>query len=153
VWLRRLCRRAVSRGRAVFGGLTARFGGTGPCLRACIAGGGVARPVRCWPRAASLLPVVLLLMAAADGPPSQRQSDLLYLLRQDCGSCHGMTLKGGLGPPLLPSTLADKPLDVLTDAILRGRPGTPMPPWAIEISADEAAWLARILRDGETHAP
>jgi mono/diheme cytochrome c family protein len=28
-----------------------------------------------------------------------RQAELLHLLKHDCGSCHGMTRKGGLGPP------------------------------------------------------
>ena len=37
--------------------------------------------------------------------PPERQDQLRYLLRQDCGSCHGMTLKGGLGPALLPDNL------------------------------------------------
>ncbi len=31
---------------------------------------------------------------------TQRQQELLHLLKHDCGSCHGMTLKGGLGPDL-----------------------------------------------------
>jgi cytochrome c55X len=95
----------------------------------------------------------LLLTAAAGAPPAQRQAELVDLLHQDCGSCHGMTLKGGLGPPLLAAALADKPLDLLVDTILHGRPGTPMPPWAGEISGEEAAWLARRLHDGEGHAP
>ena len=97
----------------------------------------------------SLLP----LAAAAGEPPSERQADLLYLLHQDCGSCHGMTLKGGLGPPLLPAALAEKSVDWLGETILHGRRGTPMPPWAEEINANEAAWLVRRLRAGDTHAP
>jgi len=35
---------------------------------------------------------------------AERQTELLYLLKQDCGSCHGMTLQGGLGSSLLPET-------------------------------------------------
>ena len=38
-----------------------------------------------------------------------RQNELQYFIKHDCGSCHGMTLKGGLGPALLPETLAAKP--------------------------------------------
>lgn len=30
----------------------------------------------------------------------EREKELETLLYQDCGSCHGMTLKGGLGPAL-----------------------------------------------------
>ena len=100
-----------------------------------------------------LLAVVLgigfALPALGDEPPLARQNELLYLLEQDCGSCHGLRLKGGLGPPLLPADIAGTSDDVLIDAILLGRPGTPMPPWDIEISASEVAWLVGRLRRGE----
>jgi len=86
--------------------------------------------------------------AYADDPAPARQRELLYRLEQDCGSCHGLTLKGGLGPPLLPSALAGKPNEALVDAILQGRPGTPMPPWEFELSEEEAEWLVRRLKQG-----
>ena len=87
-------------------------------------------------------------MASAD-PAPKRQGELLHLLKQDCGSCHGLTMKGGLGPPLRPGDLADKDAGGLVDTILYGRPGTPMPPWEFEISRDEAAWLIdRLLKGG-----
>lgn len=79
---------------------------------------------------------------------ASRQQYLLNLLKQDCGSCHGMTLKGGLGPALLPENLHGKPDEMLTLTILEGRPGTPMPPWKSELSADDAAWLVKQLREG-----
>jgi len=94
-----------------------------------------------------LLSVALSQTARAD-PSAARQADLVYQLRQDCGACHGMTLKGGLGPPLLPTALADKPNNALVETILDGRPGTPMPPWAFEITPDEATWLVRRLKEG-----
>ena len=84
----------------------------------------------------------------AGSPASERQSALMHLLRQDCGSCHGMTMKGGLGPPLLPWTLADKPDGALVEAILDGRPGTPMPPWRFSLSRAEASWMVRRLKEG-----
>ena len=34
-----------------------------------------------------------------------RQAELSHMVKQDCGSCHGMTLKGGLGPALLEENL------------------------------------------------
>ena len=86
--------------------------------------------------------------AARAEPPAARQDELLYRLRQDCASCHGMTLKGGLGPALLPDALADRHESDLAAVILKGVPGTPMPPWAFEISGDEARWLARRLKEG-----
>jgi len=86
--------------------------------------------------------------AALADPDSSRQKNLIYLLVQDCGSCHGMTLKGGLGPPLLPDSLEGKNADDLADIIINGIPGTPMPPWAFEISLQDAIWLAQRMKEG-----
>jgi cytochrome c55X len=101
---------------------------------------------------ALMLPGLVLAAPAAE-PSAQRQAELLHLLRQDCGSCHGLFLKGGLGPPLLPAALAPLSDEMLTKTILHGRPGTPMPPWAFEITPAEADWLVRRLRDGISHVP
>ena len=92
-----------------------------------------------------------LLPAAAWGadPPPERQSELVHLLLQDWGSCPGVTLKGGLGPSLLPTALAGQDPNGLAQVILGGVPGTPMPPWAFEILPDEALWLAVRLKDGD----
>jgi len=81
-------------------------------------------------------------------PTGERQSELLYRLRHDCGSCHGMTLKGGLGPALLPADLGESTTEDLVDVILHGVKGTPMPPWDFEVSKDEAAWLVGKLKKG-----
>ena len=81
-------------------------------------------------------------------PPSVRQAELRYLLLQDCGSCHGMTLKGGLGPALTTDALADKPPQLLLNTILDGRPGTAMPPWRGLLTADDAVWLVDELLRG-----
>ena len=70
------------------------------------------------------------------------------LVKQDCGSCHGMTMKGGLGPSLEPATLADRDTEQLRHVILHGRPGTPMPPWRAFVSEDEALWIAERLKVG-----
>jgi cytochrome c55X len=81
-------------------------------------------------------------------PDAQRQQQLMYLLAQDCGSCHGMTLQGGLGPALTPEALAGKPPVMLRDVILRGRPGTPMPPWKTFLTERDAEWLVQVLVNG-----
>lgn len=87
-------------------------------------------------------------MAAAEISRS-RQAELLHLLRQDCGSCHGtMTMKGGLGAPLTVEALADRPTDLLVDVILNGLPNTPMAPWRILMNKEEATWLVEQLRAG-----
>lgn len=93
-----------------------------------------------------LLGLILLVPVYSDSNISiSRQQDLRNLLIQDCGSCHGLRMKGGLGPALLPSTLVGKPAEVISAIILDGRPGTAMPAWRPLISPDEALWLASQL--------
>lgn len=87
--------------------------------------------------------------ALAGEPPADRQNALRNLLRHDCGACHGLTLKGGLGPALLPEALAGKSDNFLADTILNGRKGTAMPPWQPFINRDEALWLINVLRNPE----
>lgn len=94
----------------------------------------------------ALLLVSTAAMAAE--PDAARKRQLVHLVRQDCGSCHGMTLNGGLGPALLPETLKDKPSEGLAATIYYGRPGTPMPPWKQFISEDEAMWIVQELMSG-----
>ena len=74
-----------------------------------------------------------------------RQRELVRMVRQDCGSCHGMTLQGGLGPALLPADLKDKPVEGLAATIYYGRPGTAMPPWQRFLNEAEAHWVAERL--------
>ncbi len=74
--------------------------------------------------------------------------ELVRLVRQDCGSCHGLTLKGGLGKPLLPENLAGRDADTLAQIILDGIPGTPMPPWRGILAENDALWIARKLKEG-----
>lgn len=84
---------------------------------------------------------------AAD-PPALVQARLVRLVRQDCGACHGLTLRGGLGSPLLPAQLADKPTDSLVATVLDGRPATPMPPWRGLLTPQEARWIVERLQTG-----
>lgn len=96
--------------------------------------------------------VALLLVvgapASAQELPPGRAVELERLVLQDCGSCHGMTLKGGLGPDIRPETLAGTPPEGLAALILDGVPGTAMPPWRPLLSHEEAAWIAGYLLDG-----
>lgn len=80
----------------------------------------------------------------------QRRAELHNLLIQDCGSCHGMTMKGGLGPALTPEVLASKPRQMIEITILQGRPGTPMPPWQSILSNEEVRWIVDTLYTGVT---
>jgi len=94
-----------------------------------------------------VITAVLAKASLAGEPSPERQSALRNMLNHDCGACHGLTLKGGLGPALLPEALADKPDDFLISTILNGREGTAMPPWQPFMNRDEAAWLVGILRN------
>lgn len=84
----------------------------------------------------------------AEAPSADRQHELLALLRNDCGACHGMTMKGGLGLPLTPEALRAKDSQSLVLTILDGRPGTPMPPWRRFLSEPEARWMLEQLQRG-----
>lgn len=86
--------------------------------------------------------------AGASEPVPARRAQLVEMVRQDCGSCHGLTLKGGLGPPLLPAALADKDPVSLQYTILDGRRGTAMPPWRAFMREEEAAWIVEALKNG-----
>ena len=97
---------------------------------------------------AALCTSVLVTGLALAEPTLVRQQELQHLLHDDCGACHGMTLKGGLGLPLTADALRDKPDDLLITTILDGRAGTPMPPWRRFLSADEARWLVVQLKRG-----
>lgn len=102
-----------------------------------------------WTPLAGLLGGLMLIGPAAAEPPSGARLDaLVHMVRQDCGSCHGMRLRGGLGPALLPADLAGKPDEGLVATILDGRPGTAMPPWRPFLAEDEARWIVARLREG-----
>ena len=103
-----------------------------------------SKPIR-W-----LFTLLLVFPAAADADQvsESRQKELLHLLTQDCGSCHGMTLKGGLGPPLTPDALARKPRQAMVATVLNGRPGTAMPPWSELLEPEEIRWLVNQMYKG-----
>jgi len=84
----------------------------------------------------------------AVAPAPARQAELLNLIRQDCGSCHGLRLEGGLGLPLTPQALKGKFPEALKQTILHGRGGTPMPPWNPFLTEAEAGWIVETLLKG-----
>ncbi|WP_066149985.1 c-type cytochrome [Hydrogenophaga pseudoflava] len=97
---------------------------------------------------ALLLGPVLAFAQSEPSPEASRSRELVRMVRQDCGSCHGMRLTGGLGPALTREALAEFPLDSLAAVIFHGRPGTPMPPWKAMLSEPEARWIALRLQQG-----
>jgi len=88
------------------------------------------------------------LNAVAAELSAAEQSDLMRLLRHDCGACHGMWLTGGLGPPLTERALARKPPDALRAVIWDGRPAAGMPPWQGILSQQQVHWLVDRLQEG-----
>ena len=99
-----------------------------------------------WGLGAILMGVAGAARAQAVGPA--RQAELINLVRHDCGACHGLTLKGGLGPALTPQALAGKPEAYLKTIILDGRHGSAMPAWRGLLSEADAAWIADQLPKG-----
>lgn len=106
--------------------------------------------MRLWQAWLSAALCAVPIAAAFAGPPidAARRAELTHLVRHDCGSCHGMTLKGGLGSPLLPANLAHYSSETVAGFILDGVPGTPMPPWRGNLSTDDALWIATRLKEG-----
>ena len=99
---------------------------------------------------AVLLGLTALAVGAAPAaePQPERQQALVHMVRQDCGSCHGMRLAGGLGPDLLPARLTNLPDEFLVATILYGRPGTAMPGWQRFMNEAEAGWIVARLKEG-----
>ncbi len=89
---------------------------------------------------ATLFAATVGLTAEAVDPDALKR-----LVHHDCGSCHGLTLQGGLGPDLRSDAIKYFDEDVLKGVILNGVPDTPMPPWRPLLSDAEAEWVARYL--------
>ena len=90
---------------------------------------------------AVLLGLTALAVSAAQSaeppqPDSARQQALVHLVRQDCGSCHGMRLT------------ADELTAALVATIIHGRPGTAMPGWERFLNESEAGWIVARLKQG-----
>ncbi|WP_126446285.1 c-type cytochrome [Sulfuricystis multivorans] len=98
------------------------------------------------------IPVLLLALWfpawAFAGSAEPVSSEMIRLVRQDCGACHGMTLKGGLGKPLTREALSGFSPEALTVIILHGKEGTAMPPWKSLLSEAQARWIAEQLLAG-----
>jgi cytochrome c55X len=97
------------------------------------------------PRLACLaLCAVVATPALAEITPD-RADRLEHMVLQDCGSCHGLTMKGGLGRPLTAQALEHADAEGLASIILDGIPGSAMPPWRPLLTEEEALWIADYL--------
>ncbi|MGP1628506.1 MAG: c-type cytochrome [Giesbergeria sp.] len=101
----------------------------------------------------ALVPAFAIAGNAQASPDTERQQVLVQMVRQDCGSCHGLRLTGGLGPALTAAALTGKPVESLAATIYGGRPGTPMAPWNAMLSESEARWIAEQLQSGFPELP
>ena len=98
---------------------------------------------------AAMTALVLAALATTSGATeigAEQAAKLERLVVQDCGSCHGLTLNGGLGTPINVDRMQHYAREDLRDIILDGVPGTAMPPWRPLITEDEALWIADYLR-------
>ncbi|MFV0359842.1 c-type cytochrome [Tropicimonas sp.] len=91
------------------------------------------------------LAVALAATCAGAEIPATRATELEHMVIQDCGSCHGLTMKGGLGSPLTREALDGAEAESLAYIILEGVPGTAMPTWRPILTEDEALWIANYL--------
>lgn len=94
----------------------------------------------------SLLALLALTLPVAAEVTPERAKVLEHMVIQDCGSCHGLTMKGGLGRPLTRDALAHAAPEGVALIILDGVPGTAMPPWRPLISEADAIWIAHYLK-------
>ncbi|WP_338469219.1 cytochrome c [Roseobacter fucihabitans] len=96
--------------------------------------------------------MAILFVIALCAPPLwagslslSRQEQLAHLITQDCGSCHGLNLTGGLGRAITPEALKGRTVEGLQTIVLDGIPGTAMPSWRPLLSETEAKWIAAYL--------
>lgn len=100
-------------------------------------------------RLAALMLAFALPVQAGEVAPA-RAEELRHMVRQDCGSCHGLRLTGGLGSPITAQALAGRDPDELAMLILDGLPGSAMPGWRPLLTEDEARWIADYLLQKES---
>ncbi|WFE89521.1 cytochrome c [Roseibium porphyridii] len=96
-----------------------------------------------------LVAIGLFFCSAAIADEHSSPDALIRLVHQDCGSCHGLTLKGGLGPDIRPDALSHYDVETLSEVVLDGIQGTAMPPWRPLMSETEAKKIAEYLLQGE----
>lgn len=96
----------------------------------------------------ALASLLLIPSVLAASPSAERQTQLEHLLVQDCGSCHGLRMTGGLGPAITRDALAGKPRDALIATVTHGRPGTAMPGWNALLDEQDIVWLVDLLIEG-----
>ena len=95
---------------------------------------------------AACAPALVATDTADNAISDARAAELENFVIQDCGSCHGLTLKGGLGTPLTKQRLHELAPEDLFYIIDQGIPGTPMPGWGALLSPEEINWIIDFLK-------
>ena len=92
------------------------------------------------------LPTFFSSYVSAQSASPLNTERLKHIIKHDCGSCHGMTLKGGLGPSILEEDLKKWSDEQLFTVIKWGRPKLVMPPWKDIFTDQEIQWIIKYLR-------
>ncbi|WP_020408329.1 c-type cytochrome [Hahella ganghwensis] len=93
-------------------------------------------------------PMAVLMICFHGTALASEAAALVNLVRQDCGSCHGYHLNGGLGPSLRPQQIAQFSTEALSNIIKYGKPGTAMPPWKNLLDDTNINRISQGLKDG-----
>ena len=72
--------------------------------------------------------------------------DVEKMFEKECQGCHGPNHEGGVGSDLRPSQITKKNSYVLAEAILNGRAGTAMPPFANKMNKGDADKMVDYLQ-------
>lgn len=99
-----------------------------------------------------ILALALTLVLAVGMQPTLA-SDPAALYAQHCVACHGAGRLGGMGPALLPESLARLREGELGAVLRDGRAATQMPAFGATLAAPDLQALARWLRTAPTEAP
>ncbi|WP_422843123.1 cytochrome D1 domain-containing protein [Acidovorax sp. M2(2025)] len=87
-----------------------------------------------------------LAQQAGPGTPANAAIDAAGLFATHCASCHGAQRTGGMGPALLPESLARLPAAEALRVIGQGRTATQMPAFAGTLSPAEIQALGAFVR-------
>ncbi|NJL24299.1 MAG: cytochrome c [Calothrix sp. SM1_5_4] len=93
--------------------------------------------------------VAAQLTFVISGADARTEIELRRLVRHDCGSCHGLTLRGGLGPELSQERIRKLSDTYLFEVIKNGKAGTAMPPWKAILTDPEIKTIIVYLKDGD----
>ncbi|WP_397545515.1 cytochrome D1 domain-containing protein [Roseateles oligotrophus] len=103
-----------------------------------------------------LLALGLFWMAADQAraePTADAKPDAQALFSQHCAACHGAQRLGGMGPALLPESLARLRKQDALKVIQKGRPATQMPGFGDQLKAEEIEALGALIYQPLSPAP